>query len=99
MFEAQLELRDPDLVFIPSLNTDDPDCFSSVVEGLISDIIKMASLIPRIAINYGAANYEVSDTYKFISVVSNIVPLNNEIFLLNSVASSINIYICKIYDF
>ncbi|XP_021937393.1 dynein beta chain, ciliary isoform X2 [Zootermopsis nevadensis] len=58
LFEAQLELRDPNLVFIPSLNTDDPDCFSSVVEGLISDIIKMASLIPRIAINYGAANYE-----------------------------------------
>jgi hypothetical protein len=67
LFEAQLELREPDLVFIPSLDPDEPHCFASVVEGLITDIIKMASLIPRIALNHGAANYEVFDTLYIIS--------------------------------
>jgi len=59
LFEAQLELLESDIVFIPSLDPDEPDCFVSVVEGLINDIIKMASLIPRISLDYEAANYEV----------------------------------------
>jgi dynein heavy chain len=59
LFEARLELHEPDLVFVPSLDPDEPDCFASVVEGLITDIIKMASLIPRIDLNCGVANYEV----------------------------------------
>jgi dynein heavy chain len=59
LFKAQLELHEPDLVFVPSLDLNAPDCFASMVEGLINDIIKMASLIPRIALRHEAANYEV----------------------------------------
>jgi dynein heavy chain len=59
LFKAQLELREPDLVFVPSLDLNAPDCFASMVEGLINDIIKMAGLIPRIALHHEAANYEV----------------------------------------
>lgn len=48
LFEAQLELRDPDLVYVPSLDLDCPDGFSSLIQGLIYDIIKMASLVEKI---------------------------------------------------
>jgi len=59
LFQAQLELHEPYLVFVPSLDSNAPDCFASMVEGLINDIIKMASLIPRIALHHETANYEV----------------------------------------
>ena len=59
LFQAQLELHEPDLVFVPSLDLSAPDCFANMVEGLINDIIKMASLIPRIALHHETANYEV----------------------------------------
>ena len=59
LFEAQLELREPDLIFIPSLDLEEPSCFSTVVEGLIFDIIKMSSLVPRIAQKKEAKDYEV----------------------------------------
>lgn len=50
LFEVQLELREPDLVFVPSLDLDKPDCFIRTVEELISQILSMAKLIPRITI-------------------------------------------------
>jgi dynein heavy chain len=59
LFQAQLELHEPDLVFVPSLDLGASDCFASMVEGLINDIIKMASLIPRIALHHENASYEV----------------------------------------
>lgn len=48
LFEVQLELREPDLIFVPSLDLDKPDCFIKTVEELISGILSMAKLIPRI---------------------------------------------------
>lgn len=59
LFEAHLELREPDLVFVPPLDTDSPNNFSSLVQGLIHDIIKMADLIPRIATHYQYVDYQV----------------------------------------
>ncbi|XP_068084396.1 dynein beta chain, ciliary [Anabrus simplex] len=58
LFEAQLELREPVLVFVPSLDPEDPDDFLSLIEGLISDIIKMASLVPRVSRTKNSSNYE-----------------------------------------
>lgn len=78
LFEAQLELREPELVFIPSLDPATPGCFTSVVEGLINDIVKMASLIPRIALCHEIVSYEVLH-YRWLSVASNSVVLNNGI--------------------
>lgn len=49
LFESQLELREPDIVFVPSLQMDDPKGFNSLLTELIDDIIKMASLIGRIS--------------------------------------------------
>lgn len=69
LFEAQLELREPDLVFIPSLDPAAPGCFASVVGGLINDIVKMASLIPCIALSHETASYEVRH-YRWLSAAS-----------------------------
>lgn len=59
LFEAQLELREPDLVFVPPLDSESPKNFSSLVQGLINDIMKMAHLIPRIATHYDYPDYQV----------------------------------------
>lgn len=45
LFESRLELLDPDLVFVPSLNPNDPNGFNNLLITLIDDITKMASLI------------------------------------------------------
>ncbi|CAG5911397.1 unnamed protein product [Menidia menidia] len=49
LFEAQLDLRVPDMVFTPSLEFGARDSFFEIVESLISDVFKMASLVPRLA--------------------------------------------------
>lgn len=48
LFESRLELLDPDLVFVPSLNPDDPKGFNHLLADLIEDITKMSSLISRL---------------------------------------------------
>nr|CAD7441492.1 unnamed protein product [Timema bartmani] len=59
LFEAQLELHDPDLVYVPSVDPDDPDGFISLVKGLTSDIIGMADLVPRVSSVKSDAGYKV----------------------------------------
>nr|CAD7405001.1 unnamed protein product [Timema poppensis] len=63
LFEAQLELRDPDLVYVPSVDPDDPDGFISLVKGLTSDIIGMADLVPRVS------SVKSDDGYKYSSAL------------------------------
>jgi dynein heavy chain len=98
LFEAQLELREPDLVFTPSLDPAAPGCFTGVVEGLINDIVKMASLIPRIALCHETASYEVLH-YRLLSVASKSDVLNNGIFHENSFRFSANMHSTKISGF
>nr|CAD7593189.1 unnamed protein product [Timema genevievae] len=59
LFEAQLELHDPDLVYVPSVDPEDPDGFISLVKGLTSDIIGMADLVPRVSSVKSDAGYKV----------------------------------------
>lgn len=49
LFEAQLKLMEPRIVFIPSLNPTDSDNFQSLVSQLLDDIMKIASIIPRLS--------------------------------------------------
>lgn len=44
LFESRLELRDPVLVFVPSLDPNDPNGFNNLLIALIEDIMKMTSL-------------------------------------------------------
>lgn len=48
LFESRLELLDPDLIFVPSLDPNDPNGFNHLLAGLIADIVKMSSLMSRI---------------------------------------------------
>lgn len=48
LFEAQLELLDPDMVFVPSLDPTAEKGFTALIKGLIDDVLNMATLIERI---------------------------------------------------
>ncbi|CAG9581720.1 unnamed protein product [Danaus chrysippus] len=48
LFEAQLELLEPDMVFCPSLDPNEEKGFMSMINKLIQDILKMSTLIQRI---------------------------------------------------
>lgn len=49
LFEAELELLEPDLVFTPSLEYDDKGGFHKLIDDLITDILDIASHFPRIS--------------------------------------------------
>lgn len=51
LLEAKLELREPDLFYLPSLEPDDPDGLDQLIAGLLNDIIGMAELVPRLSKN------------------------------------------------
>uniref|UniRef100_A0A182IVR3 Dynein beta chain, ciliary n=4 Tax=Anopheles atroparvus TaxID=41427 RepID=A0A182IVR3_ANOAO len=48
LFESRLELLEPHLVFVPSLNPNDVNGFNALLAGLVNDITYMSSLIPRL---------------------------------------------------
>jgi hypothetical protein len=48
LLEAKLELREPDLYYMPSLEPGDPDGLDQLILGLSNDIIGMAALISRL---------------------------------------------------
>lgn len=45
LFESRLELLDPNLIFVPSLDPNDPNGFNNLLVLLIDDIMKMSSLL------------------------------------------------------
>lgn len=53
LFEAQLELLDPDMVFAPTLDPNDEKGFTALIKGIIDDIIKMSTLVDRIDLRKG----------------------------------------------
>lgn len=48
LFESRLELLDPNIVFVPSLDPKDPKGFNHLLADLIEDITKMSSLVVRL---------------------------------------------------
>lgn len=59
IFEAQLRLAAPDLVFCPSLESGVQGGFSDIVEGLVASIFRMSSLVPRLSPHHSAPHYQV----------------------------------------
>ncbi|KAM7382161.1 hypothetical protein PAMA_012837 [Pampus argenteus] len=49
LFEAQLDLKVPDMVFAPPLEFGAGDGFFELVESLINDVFRISSLVPRLA--------------------------------------------------
>jgi dynein heavy chain len=58
LFEAQLQLKPTEIVFAPSMNYGDHDGFYELIEGLVGNIYKQGSLIPRIASHIGQEHYQ-----------------------------------------
>ncbi|KAK2516905.1 hypothetical protein Q9233_013471 [Columba guinea] len=59
LFEVQLDLVIPDLIFQPSLDPGTNDGFYDMVEGLLHDIYRISSLVPRLAEHSGFLHYQV----------------------------------------
>ncbi|XP_067615922.1 dynein beta chain, ciliary [Eurosta solidaginis] len=51
LFESRLELVEPNLVFIPSLDPEDQLGFNNILIELMRDIMKMATLVKRLKLN------------------------------------------------
>lgn len=52
-----MELQAPEMVFNPSLDQEAPSGFYSLVEDLLDDMFKFASLVPRVAMHKGMDDY------------------------------------------
>ncbi|XP_028390419.1 dynein heavy chain 9, axonemal isoform X1 [Phyllostomus discolor] len=59
IFEAQLSLAIPELVFSPSLESGLEGSFYDMVEGLVISIFRIASLVPRLSPQNSAPHYQV----------------------------------------
>lgn len=57
LFELVVELHEPNIVFIPSVNLSDDDNFFSFVEGLLNNILFMAEHMSRISAEHEEPNY------------------------------------------
>lgn len=59
LFEAQLDLKVPDMVFTPPLELGTGDSFYELVESLINDVFRVSSLVPRLAQHSPFPHYQV----------------------------------------
>ncbi|XP_026829209.1 dynein beta chain, ciliary-like [Ooceraea biroi] len=61
LFEMQLSLEEPHVLFHPAVDPDDPTGFYAFYEGLLLDIMRMGTLIPRVDPDVAAEreHYEV----------------------------------------
>lgn len=48
LFKIQLLLEVPHIVFLPAVDPDDPEGFYTFYEGLLLDVMRMGTLIPRV---------------------------------------------------
>ncbi|NXO09420.1 DYH9 protein, partial [Oriolus oriolus] len=58
LFEVQLDLVIPDLVFHPPLDPGTNDGFCDMVESLLNGIYRVSSLVPRLAAHSGFCHYQ-----------------------------------------
>ena len=59
LFEAQLQLKNTEMVFAPSMNYGTLDGFYELLEGLVNNVYNQGSLIPRVAVHLKQDNYQV----------------------------------------
>lgn len=57
LFDLQMALFEPDIIFKPSINQNIVGNFYDLINGIIEKIFKMATLIPRVAINEKFPSY------------------------------------------
>ncbi|ELW67259.1 Dynein heavy chain 9, axonemal [Tupaia chinensis] len=59
IFEAQLSLAIPELIFYPSLESGVKGGFYDIIEGLVNSIFRISSLVPRLSPWNGSPHYQV----------------------------------------
>uniref|UniRef100_F6SMV4 Dynein axonemal heavy chain 9 n=1 Tax=Equus caballus TaxID=9796 RepID=F6SMV4_HORSE len=59
IFEVQLSLAIPELVFYPSLESGVKGGFYDIVEGLVTSIFRISSLVPKLSPQSGSPHYQV----------------------------------------
>ncbi|KAI5932507.1 Dynein heavy chain 9, axonemal [Manis javanica] len=59
IFEAQLSLAIPELVFYPSVESRVKGGFHNIVEGLVTSIFGISSLVPQLSPQNGSPHYQV----------------------------------------
>lgn len=59
LFESQLDLKIPDMIFTPSLEFGAGDSLFELVENLVNDIFRISSLVPRLAQHSNFPHYQV----------------------------------------
>lgn len=63
LFEAQLGLKVPNMVFSPSLELGGGDSFFELVESLVTDVFRISSLVPRLAQHRASLHYQVATSW------------------------------------
>ena len=64
LFEAQLQLKATEVLYVPSMNAGVSDGFYGLFDSLVNNIYTQGSLIPRIAAHLKQENYMVSFVLK-----------------------------------
>lgn len=65
--EVKLELQTPEMVFNPTLDQESPEGFYMLMEGLIEDVFRVSTLVPRVAKHSGQEDYGVCVVIALVS--------------------------------
>jgi dynein heavy chain len=61
LFEAQLQLKPPEILFSPSLTQNESGGFYEQIEEIIANVYDQSTFISRVAKHLGLANYQVKN--------------------------------------
>jgi dynein heavy chain len=59
-------LKVPEIVFIPSMDEKNIDGIFCLVDGLLGDVYRQASFVPRISSHSGVESYQVCDKFHHV---------------------------------
>lgn len=101
LFESRLELLDPDIRFVPSLDCDDPKGFNRLLAALIEDITNMSGEIKRVRCDISAAGSADETTGKAeqLSYQQMIVSNKDMIYMRVEIMDGVNRVVQEAADF
>ncbi|XP_064397591.1 dynein beta chain, ciliary-like isoform X3 [Halichondria panicea] len=93
LLEAKLELQAPDMFLTPTLEQDAPDGFYRLVEGLIDDIFKFGTLMPRLTKQHQQPDYLAE-----LDEIAELSDMKDEILSRVSSAITQSMEFCQSYE-
>lgn len=76
LFESQLKLLEPNIVFIPSLEQNDPNSLKILISSMLNDIINTSSIVERFSKTKDISYVEEIKTNQDINDIKNDILLN-----------------------